>query len=374
MSSKKDYYETLGIPKDAAKEQIKDAYRKLAMQYHPDRNKSPDAEEKFKEISEAYAVLSDEAKRKQYDTLGQTGFGQQYSSEDIFRGTDFDSIFRDIGSNFGFGDIFDFFSGRSDFRRRNEKGRDLAYELQVTLEEAARGVEKEIEIPRIEKCEVCHGTGASPGTSPKTCTRCRGTGQVQKVQASGFARFVQITTCPICRGAGKVIESPCRECRGNGIARRDRKIEVKVPAGIDEGYQLRLEGQGDALSNEGQPGDLYVQIQIAPHSYFHREGNDLFYELTIGYPQAALGTEVNIPTLEGYTSLKIPAGTQPGGIIKLGGKGMPKLNSYGRGDFLVHVNVSVPKKLTSRQKELLDELAKEFGQNVKTDNHRFFKL
>ncbi|MGQ9781254.1 MAG: molecular chaperone DnaJ [Nitrososphaeria archaeon] len=374
MSVKKDYYEVLGVPRDATKEQIKDAYRKLALQYHPDRNKSPDAEEKFKEISEAYAVLSDDEKRRQYDMLGHSGFDQRYTTEDIFRGADFESILRDLGFDFGFDSIFDFFFGRGGLRRERVRGRDLNYELDITLEEAARGVQKEIDVPKIERCEVCNGTGASPGTRPKTCTNCRGTGQVQKVRSSGFARFVEITTCPTCRGSGTIIEVPCKECRGTGVTRERRKIIVKVPAGIDEGYQLRLEGQGDALPNGGPPGDLYVQIGILPHQHFKREGDNLHYQLTISFTQAALGTEISIPTLEGNTTLKIPPGTQPGEIIKLSGKGMPKLNKYGRGDLLVHVRVSVPKKLTQRQRELLQELSKDLDVDHESKKGRFFRF
>ncbi|MEM3403829.1 MAG: molecular chaperone DnaJ [Nitrososphaeria archaeon] len=373
MSSKKDYYEILGVPRDATKEQIRDSYRKLAMQYHPDRNKSPDAEERFKEISEAYAVLSDDEKRRQYDMLGHAGFDQRYTTEDIFRGADFESILRDLGFDWGFDNIFDFFFGRGGFGRRVSKGRDLSYELQITLEEAAKGVEREIEVPRTEKCGTCNGTGAKPGTSPKTCPKCKGTGQVQKVHSSGFARFVQISTCSTCHGSGSVIESPCEECGGTGIVSRKRRIIVKVPSGIDEGYQLRLEGQGDAMLNGGPPGDLYVKIKVAPHRYFQRDGNDLIYELTLSYPQLALGTEVQIPTLEGNTTLKVAPGTQPGELLRLPGKGMPKLNSYRRGDLLIHVNVEVPKKLTQRQRELLNELAKEFGQNV-SSGRKFFKF
>ncbi|MEM0053073.1 MAG: molecular chaperone DnaJ [Nitrososphaeria archaeon] len=376
MSGKKDYYEILGVPRNATKEQIKEAYRRLAMLYHPDRNKSPEAEEKFKEISEAYAVLSDDEKRRQYDMLGQVGFQQQYTPEDIFRGADFESIFRDLGFGFDFDNIFDFFFGKERFRRENV-GRDLYYELQITLEEAAKGVEKEIEIYRNEICDTCHGSGASPGTSPKTCNVCKGTGQVQRVQSSGFARFVQITTCYACKGKGTVIETPCRECRGTGITKRKRKVIVKVPQGIDEGYRLRLEGQGDIPPNGGRPGDLYIGIRIAPHKHFRREGDDIFYMLEISFPQAVLGTEVTIPTLDGNTTIRIPPGTQPGETIRLHGKGMPRLDRRGRGDLIVEVNVTVPKKLTPRQRELIQELAKEFSTgnvDYERTRNRFFKF
>jgi molecular chaperone DnaJ len=380
MAGKRDYYEVLGVPKTAKKDEIKDAYRKLALQYHPDRNKSPDAEEKFKEISEAYAVLSDDDKRQQYDMLGRVDFGQQYTQEDIFRGADFESIFRDLGFGFDLGNIFEMFfgggfgGGRGYGGRRVMRGNDLGYELEITLEEAFRGVEKEIDVPRTEKCDVCNGTGAAPGTSPKTCNRCGGTGQIQTVRSSGFARFVSVGPCQTCRGAGTIIESPCRECRGSGVVKRRRRITVKVPAGVDDGSQLRLRGEGEASQSGGSPGDLYVQIHMEPHRYFKREGADLYYDLPIGFPQAALGTEATVPTLEGDVTVTIQPGTQPGQVLRLKGKGMPKLGGYGRGNLMVRVNMTVPTKLTGKQKELLEELAKESGQSVKSDRHGFFKF
>ncbi|MBM5805465.1 MAG: molecular chaperone DnaJ [Candidatus Verstraetearchaeota archaeon] len=376
MAGKRDYYEVLGVPKTANKDEIKDAYRKLALQYHPDRNKSPGAEEKFKEISEAYAVLSDDDKRQQYDMLGRVDFGQQYTQEDIFRGADFESIFRDLGFGFDLGNIFEMFfgGGRGYGGRRVMRGNDLGYELEVTLEEAFRGVEEEIEVPRTERCNVCGGTGAAPGTSPKTCNRCGGTGQIQTVRSSGFARFVSVGPCPTCRGAGTTIESPCRECRGSGVVRRRRRITVKIPAGVDEGSQLRLRGEGEASQSGGPPGDLYVQIHVEPHRHFKRDGADLYYDLPIGFAQAALGTEVTVPTLEGDVTVTVHPGTQPGQILRLKGKGMPKLEGYGRGNLMVRVNVAVPTKLTSKQRALLEELAKESGENVKASRHGFFKF
>ncbi|MCJ7422705.1 molecular chaperone DnaJ [Candidatus Bathyarchaeota archaeon] len=365
MTSKRDYYEVLGVPRNASADQIKDTYRKLAMQYHPDRNKSPGAEEKFKEISEAYAVLSDSEKRRQYDTLGHAGFDQRYTQEDIFRGADFESIFRDLGGGFGSSDIFSFLFGRGNVEERPTRGQDLGYDLEITLEEAARGVEKEIEVPRTEKCDICNGTGAAPGTWPKTCSKCGGVGQVQRIQKNGFAMFMQVTPCPDCRGRGKIIDSPCKECRGTGLRRKKRRITIKVPLGIDDGFQLRLRGQGETPPGGGDPGDLYALIHIAPHRQFRRNGDDLLYNLTIGFPQAALGTEMLIPTLEGNVKAKIPAGTQPQQIIKLKGKGMPRLRGYGKGDLLIRVNMAVPENLTNRQKSLLEELAKELGQNIR---------
>jgi molecular chaperone DnaJ len=360
MASKRDYYEVLGVSKNASKDEIKDAYRKLAMQYHPDRNKSPDAEEKFKEISEAYAVLSDDEKRGQYDQLGHAGFDQRYTPEDIFRGADFESVFRDLGFGLNLGDLFSVFFGGRDFGERVSRGRDLEYDLEITLEEAARGAQKEIEVARTEKCDVCGGSGAAPNTSPRVCPKCGGTGRVQNVNRSAFGTFVRVVPCPTCRGRGKIIGIPCPKCRGTGLTRRERTITVKVPSGIDEGFQLRLEGEGETPGDGGFPGDLYVLIHVAPHQYFRRREDDLLYRLAVSFPQAALGTEVSVPTIDGRTSIKIRAGTQPGEIIKLKGKGMPRLRGYGKGDLLIRVDVTVPEKLTRQQKALLEQLAKEF--------------
>ena len=373
MAEKRDYYEVLGVTKNASKEEIKDAYRKLAMQYHPDRNKAADAEEKFKEISEAYAVLSDNQKRRQYDTLGHAGFDQRYTAEDIFRGADFETIFRDIG--FGFGDLFrTFFGGgfgRGDFRERTNRGQDIGYELVITLEEAAKGTEKSILVPRTEKCEVCKGSGASPGTSPKTCSKCNGTGKIRNMRRNSFLTYVQVTPCSECRGRGKLIEVPCKKCHGTGLMKKRRRIKVKIPQGIDEGYQLRLRGEGEMAPNGGQPGDLYVIVHIARHKFFMREGDDLWYVLMIGYPQATLGAEVTVPTLDEPATVKIKPGTQSGETIRLRGKGMPRFRGYGKGDLLVRVGITVPDKLTSKQRELLEQLAEEFNQDVKHKKRRF---
>ncbi len=368
MAEKRDYYEVLGVSREASKDEIKDAYRKLAMQYHPDRNKAADAEDKFKEVSEAYAVLSDDQKRRQYDTLGHAGFDQRYTSEDIFRGADFETIFRDIG--FGFGDLFRTLFGGG-FRQRSNRGQDLGYELEITLEEAATGTEKEIVVPRTEKCEVCNGSGAAPGTSPKTCHKCNGAGQVRNTRSNGFLTYVQVTPCPECRGKGKLIESPCEKCNGTGLTKKRRKIKVKIPAGIDEGYQLRLRGEGEMAPNGGQPGDLYVLVHIAQHESFIREGDDLWHVLIIGYPQAALGAEVSVPTLDGPAKVKIKPGTQAGETIRLKGKGMPRFRGYGKGDLLVRVGISVPEKLNAKQRSLLEQLAEEFNQDVRHKKSRF---
>ena len=375
MAEKRDYYEVLGVSKKSSTDEIKDAYRKLAMQYHPDRNKSPGAEEKFKEISEAYAVLSDSDKRQQYDTLGHAGFDQRYSAEDIFRGADFNSVFRDLG----FGDLFSTIFGGgfgggfggSGFGERSNRGQDLVYELEIKLEEVARGTEKEIEIPRTEKCDVCQGSGASPGSSPKTCPRCNGAGKTRQTRRSSFATFVQVIPCPQCKGKGILIESPCRNCQGSGLVRRRRKISVKIPMGIDEGNQLRLRGEGEMTSNGGEPGDLYVLVHIAPNDLFVREGDDLYYILMIGFPHAALGADISVPTLDGPTNVRIPAGTQAGEIIRLKGKGMPRFRGYGRGDLLIRVGISVPERLSSRQRELLEQLGKELDKDFQPKSHKF---
>jgi len=369
MANKRDYYEVLGVSKTASKEEIKDVYRKLALQYHPDRNKAPDAEERFKQISEAYAVLSDDEKRAQYDQLGHAGFDQRYTREDIFRGADFESIFRDLGGGMGPRDIFSFFFGGG-FRERAARGRDLAYNLGITLEEAANGAEKNIEIERIEKCDLCEGSGAAPKTSPKRCSRCNGAGRIQSTTRNGFGVFVRVAQCPTCGGRGKIIDKPCLKCKGSGITERERKITIKIPPGIDEGYQLRLAGEGEIASEQGSPGDLYVLIHIAPHQHFKRYEDDLLYNLEVGFAQAALGTEATVPTLEGNTTIRIQPGTQPGQIIRLRGKGMPRFRGYGRGDMQVRVDISVPKKLTTQQRTLLEQLAKEFDENIRPKGHR----
>jgi molecular chaperone DnaJ len=368
MSQKRDYYEVLGVDKAASKEQIKDSYRKLALQFHPDRNKDAGAEERFKEISEAYAVLSDEQKRNQYDNLGHAGFDQQYSQEDIFRSTDFDSVFRDMG----FGDIFRsiFGGGFGGGYEQQNRGQDLAYDLEITLEEAAKGTEKDIQIPRTEHCDICGGSGAAPGTSARICPTCQGQGKVQNMRKAGFAMYVQVTACPTCKGKGRLIETPCSNCHGTGLVRKRRTITVKIPPGVDDGHQRRLRGEGEAAPNDGETGDLYVIIHVKQHPQFVREGDDLWHIAMINYPQAALGAEINVPTLDGPVTLKIHPGTQVGEVFTLKSKGMPRFRGYGKGDLNIRVGVYVPEKLTSGQKTLLEQLAKEFGTDV-GKGHKF---
>ncbi len=358
---RRDYYDVLTVSRNASKEDIKNAYRKLALQYHPDRNKSPDAEEKFKEISEAYAVLSDDEKRREYDQFGHAGIDSRYSWDDIFRGVDFGEIFRDIGFGFGgFNNIFDRFFGTGG-RYRVSRGPDLRYDATISLEEAYKGASREIEVPRMEVCKTCGGSGAKPGTRPKRCSRCNGTGQVQHVQEAGFARFVRVESCGTCRGRGTVVEEPCVECVGTGRVRRTRKISIKVPAGIESGSHLRLAGEGEAGESGDQPGDLYVVVHVRPHEFLHRDGDDLIYRAEVGFPHLALGTEIDVPTLDGNARLKIPAGTQSGTVFRLRGRGMPRVRG-GKGDELVEVLVRVPTKLTSRQRELLKELSKQLSE------------
>jgi molecular chaperone DnaJ len=372
MSTKRDYYDVLGVPRDATKEQIKNAYRKLAMQYHPDRNKSPDAEEKFKEISEAYAVLSDDEKRRQYDMFGHAGISGRYTQEDIFRGTDFDSIFRDLGFDFGFGgfdSIFDMFFGRGRERGRRARweswdnrpipGDDLRFDMEITLEQAFTGLKTEISVPHARECNTCKGTGIEPGKQPTRCSQCGGTGQLQQVRESATTRFVQITTCPRCGGRGQIIEYPCHECKGSGKVHIKRKIAVDIPPGVDNGTRIRIKGEGEPGIRGGPPGDLYVVTHVKPHPIFQREGNDLLVDVPISFTQAALGARIEVPTINSKAELRIPPGTQSHTVFRLKGRGMPDISSGQRGDEFVRVIVRVPEKLTPRQRELLRQLAEE---------------
>ncbi|QQG48575.1 MAG: molecular chaperone DnaJ [archaeon] len=349
--AEKDYYKVLGVQKGATKQQVKDAYRKLALEFHPDRNKSPEAEARFKEVSEAYAVLSDDEKRKQYDAYGREGVYRRYSQEDIFRGADFGEFFR--GSGFGgFDDLFaQFFGGGGP--RRASRGEDLTYHLNVGLEDVVGDLAKEIDVPREEVCGTCKGSGAKAGTSPSACQTCGGTGQVQRVQSSGFARMVRISACGTCAGRGYVIDSPCGACQGRGTVERQRKIRVMIPGGVEDGQTLRLRGEGNAGENGEPPGDLYVVVNVAPHKVFGRRESDIYLETKVGVVDAMTGTELEVPTLYGALKLTVPHGTQPGTVFKVKGKGLPKNGSWGKGDQYVKVDVEVPKSLSSAQKELL---------------------
>jgi len=366
--AQRDYYEILGVPKNASSEDLKSAFRRLARQYHPDVNKDPDAEERFKEINEAYAVLSDPEKRSAYDRFGHAGVKGMGGAPD-FTNVDF-SDFADIfGDLFGFGGF-----GRSSRRSRNapRRGADLQYRLDLTFEEAVFGAEKEIEITRDEVCSTCNGSGAEPGTSPQRCTTCNGTGEVRQVRQTILGSMVQVATCPTCNGQGETIATPCNACQGRGLERITRKKVVSIPAGVDTGTQIRLAGEGQPGLNGGPHGNLYIVIQVKQHKYFRRRDNDVLLDLDINVAQAALGAEVEIPTVDGQAKLKIPSGTQPGKVLRMRGKGVPHLRGSGRGDQLVVVNVDIPSHLSSEQRQLFEQLAKTMGSEVRPQERSFF--
>lgn len=357
-TKKRDYYEVLGVNKDASEEDVKKAYRKLAMKHHPDRNPdSKDAEERFKEAKEAYEVLSEPDKRRAYDSYGHAGVNPQMGGmgpgQEGFGG--FAEAFGDI-----FSDIFGGGQGRG--RSNVYRGADLRYNLEVTLEQAARGTETRIRIPTMEACETCHGSGAKAGTHPKTCDTCHGSGTVRMSQ--GFFSIQQ--TCPTCHGSGKMISDPCGTCRGAGRVKKHKTLAVKIPAGVDEGDRIRLSGEGEAGVNGGPPGDLYVVVHLKEHSVFQREGDDLHCEMPISFSQAALGGEIEIPTLDGSAKIKVPPETQTGQVFRLRGKGIKGVRSSYPGDLLCEVVVETPVRLTERQKELLRELE---DINLKDNRH-----
>jgi len=353
--TQRDYYEILEVNRSASNDDLKAAFRRLARQFHPDVNKSDDAEERFKEINEAYAVLSDQDKRAAYDRFGHAGVRGAAGSPDF--SVDFD--FADI-----FGDLFGF--GRSSSRSRNapRRGADLQYRLDLTFEEAVFGVQKEIEITREEVCSTCSGSGAKPGTTPTRCTNCNGTGEVRQVRQTILGSMVQVTTCPVCRGQGETISSPCPTCQGRGLERRIRRKVVDIPAGVDSGTQIRLAGEGQPGDNGGPNGHLFIAIQVKPHKFFRRREYDILLDLNVNIAQATLGADVDVPTVDGSTKLRIPAGIQPGKIIPLKGKGVPRLRGNGRGDQLVIINVEIPSHLSAEQRKLFEELAVSLGSEV----------
>jgi molecular chaperone DnaJ len=371
MTTKRDYYEILGVKKNATLDEIKKAYREMALRYHPDRvphEQKKEAEEKFKEISEAYAVLSDSQKRALYDQYGHAGIDQRYAYEDIFKGADFSSIFQDLG-DFGFGgglfdeifsDLgFDIFGGRQrQASRRPRRGRDLEIAIDISLEEASQGIEKTITVPRYEICSTCSGSGAKPGSKKVTCPQCRGSGRT--VVSSGFFQLAQ--TCSRCRGEGSIIQTACPDCHGEGRQKVTRKIKVKIPAGVDTGSSLRVRQEGE--EGTAGRGDLYVIIEVRPHPVFQRHNNDILIEKAISLSKAILGGEIEVPTLDGKVEMKIPAGTQSGKIFRLRGKGIPDLHGRGVGDELVRVNVEIPTQLNSEQRRLIEEFAKASGEDI----------
>ncbi|HXG74788.1 MAG TPA: molecular chaperone DnaJ [Candidatus Nitrosotenuis sp.] len=356
MSAKRDYYEVLGVSKSDSADTIKSQYRKLALKFHPDRNKSPEAAEHFKEISEAYAVLSDPEKRKLYDQYGHAGLEGRYSTEDIFQGArgDFDDIF----SNFGFGgfdSIFESLFGRGGFGGfARQRGADILYETSVTLEDVLRGKRLDIEIKKNVDCGDCRGSGCAPGTRPETCPGCRGQGQVRITRNMGFSTFVTVQPCTKCHGEGKFIPKPCSTCKGTGKTRGTKKLSFDIPPGIDNGDYV-ISGEGESTPR-GQSGDLIVRIHVKPHPLFKRDGADIFYDAKISIADAALGATIEVPTLEKTEKIKVEEGTQPNAIVKLKGKGLPYSNGRGRGDQYVRLVVEVPTKLSKQQKELLQKL------------------
>ncbi len=364
--SKRDYYEVLGVARDADETAIKSAYRKLARQYHPDVNKSPDAEERFKEINEAYEVLSDPEKRRVYDRYGhaatQGGFGAGAP-----------------GAGFGgFGDLFEeFFGGFGGMRsaaRGPVRGDDLRYELEITFQEAVFGAEKEIETPRQERCPVCQGSGAEPGSKPIRCPQCHGTGEVRRAQQTILGQFVSVTTCPRCNGEGEVVTTPCSHCHGQKRVTVMRKLSVTIPPGVDDGMRIRLSGEGEPGERGGPSGSLYVFLHVQPHPLFQRQENDILLELPINIVQAALGCEPEVPTLDGKVKLTIPPGTQHGTVFRLRGKGVPILRTNRRGDQLVTVRVVVPDKLNEKQRKLLQELGDTLGLDcMQKDTRNIFE-
>ena len=376
MTTKRDYYEILGVTKSAGVDEIKKTYRTLALKFHPDRvpaEQKKEAEEKFKEISEAYAVLSDTEKRKMYDQYGHAGIDQRYAQEDIFRGADFSSIFGNMSGGGMFEDIFsdlgfDIFGGASrgggssSGSGRGRRGRDLEITVNITLEEAAAGLEKTITVPRYEMCSSCGGSGAKPGTKKATCQQCHGQGRV--VVSSGFFQLAQ--TCPKCHGQGEFVQTPCPQCHGEARVRKTSNIKVKIPAGVDTGNNLRVRGEGEAGS--GGRGDLYVIIDISRHPVFERHENDILTQISVSITKAILGADISVPTLNGHVEMKIPAGTQSGKVFRLKGKGIQDVHGRSIGDELVKVNVDIPTKLTLEQRKLVEEFARLSGEDGARDS------
>lgn len=372
--SKRDYYEVLGVAKTASEDELKKAYRKLARKYHPDVNRDnpKETEEKFKEVNEAYEILSNAERRAQYDQFGHAAF-------DAANGGGAGG-FGGGGGAGGFSDIFDMFFGQSGFGGFGggrspgpERGSDLRYDMEIKFEEAAFGLDTEIQVPRTEDCSACQGSGSAPGTHPETCPDCHGTGQVQVTQNTPFGRMVNVKACDRCHGEGKIIKSPCKECHGRGKVRVNRKIKIKIPAGVDNGSRLRVTHEGEAGQRGGPPGDLYVYLFVKQHKLFTREGNDVICEVPINFVQATLGDEIEVPTLDGKVQLKVPEGTQTGTVFRVKDKGIPHLRGHGRGDQHVRVKIVTPKKLTNRQKDLLREFANAGGADPTAEEKGFFK-
>ncbi len=362
--AKRDYYEVLGVPRNASNDDLKSAFRNLARKYHPDVSDDPDAEEKFKEINEAYAVLSDDEKRAAYDRFGHSGVNTQGMPD--FNNIDLSDILEGI---FGFGGF-----GMGGRRSRNapRRGADLSTRIRLTFEEAAFGVEKEIEITRDEQCHTCNGSGAKPGTAVNTCLQCQGRGEVRQVHQTLLGSMVQVVTCPRCNGRGETIETPCPTCNGRGLERKTVKKMVSIPAGVSNGVQIRLAGEGQPGKNGGPHGNFYLEINVDAHEYFRRKGDDVLLDLDINIAQAVLGDKIRIPTLDGDVDMRIPSGTQPGRVFRLRDRGIPHLRGSGKGDQLVTVSVQIPTHLTGDQRELFEKLAKTMDPDIKIQNQSFF--
>jgi molecular chaperone DnaJ len=366
MAAKRDYYEVLGVQRTASEDDVKKAFRRLARQYHPDVNKEKGAEAQFKEINEAYEVLGDAQRRQAYDRFGHAGVSGAGAGASPFDGFGFGS----------FSDIFEqFFAGTAGTARRTgtQRGADLRYELTISFEEAVRGCQKEIEIPRWESCPTCRGNGAQPGTSTARCSACQGTGEIRRVQQSIFGQFVNVMVCDRCRGEGRVITTPCERCRGQGRVRNVRRVTVNIPAGVDDGINVRVTGEGEVPARGGTPGNLFVALTVKPHDYFKRQGTDIIYEMPVSFAEATLGSEIEVPTLDGKELLKIPVGTQSGQTFRLKGKGVPIVHSTNRGDELVIVKLQTPRTLTARQRELLREFAEIEKQQNDRAQHNLFE-
>ncbi len=365
---KRDYYEVLGVPRGANDDELKSAFRNLARQYHPDVSSDPDAEEKFKEINEAYAVLSDSDKRPAYDRYGHAGVNTQGMPD--FSNIDLSDILEGL---FGFGG-FGGFGGMGGRRVRNapRRGADLSSRVKLTFEEAAFGIEKEIQITRDEQCQTCTGSGAKPGTSPVTCPQCNGQGETRQVHQTLLGSMVQVVTCSRCNGTGEVIETPCVTCHGRGLERKTVNKLVNIPPGVSDGVQIRLAGEGQPGTHGGPHGNFYLEIEVEKHAFFRRAGDDILLDLDINIAQAVLGDEIRIPTLNGDVELRIPAGTQPGKIFRLRGRGIPHLRGSGTGDQLVTVSVQIPARLSAEQRELFEQLAKTMDPDIKIQEQSFF--
>jgi molecular chaperone DnaJ len=364
-ANKRDYYEVLGVSRSATDDEIKKSFRRLAKQYHPDANKEQGADARFIEINEAYEVLSDQQKRAAYDRYGHAAVNGAGAG------------FNDFGGFSSINDLFEtFFAGSAGGQRRTgtQRGADLRYELTITFEEAVFGCQKEIELPRWETCTACRGNGAQPGTSTSRCSACQGTGEIRRVQQSIFGQFVNVTMCERCRGEGRVITTPCEKCRGQGRVRNNRRVVVNIPAGVDDGINVRVTGEGEVSARGGTPGNLYVILSVKPHPFFKRQGNDIIYELPISFTQAALGDEVEVPTVDNKaTMLKIPGGTQSGRSFRLKGMGVPVVHSSARGDQHVIVKVVTPTNITTEQRHLLEEFARIEKEQSEQDGKNIFR-